>query len=148
MKASARATKASAVVGLTGNQSIFSEVITCTLISWTCSYPHQVFIWLSLNHRSGRLSPRLCVAHSLIRFRFQGIPKFLGRPPYTMFSTHLLFPRKLSHEVLRAQHQMRANMPTSSSSFPRRGKQARFPSCVNGLQLGVKGNSDLLSSCW
>ena len=27
-----------------------------------------------------------------------------------MFSTHLLFPRKLSHEVLRAQHQMRANM--------------------------------------
>ena len=85
-------------------------MITCTFNSWTCSYPHQVFIWLSLYHRSGRLSPRLCVAHSLIRFRFQGIPKFLGRPPYTMFSTHLLFPRKLSHEVLRAQHQMRANM--------------------------------------
>ena len=59
MKASARATKASAVVGLAGDQSSFSEVITCTFISWTCSYPHQVFIWLSLYHRSGRLSPRL-----------------------------------------------------------------------------------------
>ena len=33
MKASARATKASAVVGLTGDQNIFSEVITCTLVS-------------------------------------------------------------------------------------------------------------------
>ena len=33
MKASARATKASAVVGLTGDQSSFSEVITCTFIS-------------------------------------------------------------------------------------------------------------------
>ena len=33
MKASARATKASAVVGLAGDQSSFSEVITCTFIS-------------------------------------------------------------------------------------------------------------------
>ena len=32
MKASARATKASAVVGLAGDQSSFSEVITCTFI--------------------------------------------------------------------------------------------------------------------
>ena len=33
MKASARATKASAVVGLAGDQSSLSEVITCTFIS-------------------------------------------------------------------------------------------------------------------
>ena len=33
MKASAMATKASAVVGLAGDQSSFSEVITCTFIS-------------------------------------------------------------------------------------------------------------------
>jgi hypothetical protein len=33
MKASARATKASTVVGLTGDQSSFSEVIICTFIS-------------------------------------------------------------------------------------------------------------------
>ena len=33
MEASARATKASAVVGLAGDQSSFSEVITCTFIS-------------------------------------------------------------------------------------------------------------------
>ena len=33
IKASARATKASAVVGLAGDQSNFSEVITCTFIS-------------------------------------------------------------------------------------------------------------------
>ena len=32
MKASARATKASAVVGLAGDQSSFSEVITCTFL--------------------------------------------------------------------------------------------------------------------
>merc|ERR1719210_1396910 len=40
----ARATKASAVVGLAGDQRCFSEVIACTFISGTCSYPHQVFI--------------------------------------------------------------------------------------------------------
>ena len=33
VQASARATKASAVVGLAGDQSSFSEVITCTFIS-------------------------------------------------------------------------------------------------------------------
>merc|ERR1712117_853559 len=33
MKATARATKATAVVGLAGDQSSFSEVITCTFIS-------------------------------------------------------------------------------------------------------------------
>ena len=33
MKASARATMASAVVGLAGDQSSFSEAITCTFIS-------------------------------------------------------------------------------------------------------------------
>ena len=33
MKASARATKASAIVGLAGDQSSFSELITCTFIS-------------------------------------------------------------------------------------------------------------------
>ena len=28
--------------------------------------------------------------------------------------------------------------------LPKKRQTARFPSCVNGLQLGVKGNSDLL----
>ena len=38
MKASARATKASAVVGLAGDRSSFSEVITCTFICGNVYY--------------------------------------------------------------------------------------------------------------
>ena len=72
-----------------------------------------------------------------------------------MFSTHLLFPRKLSHEVLRAQHQMRTNMVAFMIEqahkllvLPKKRQTSEVPQLCQNPQLALSDNANCALKVW